>query len=252
VAAVLIFIGGVFGGVAVLVGSGTEAFYALTAGGRGGGINSAQLEGPGPPRATYDYRIVPRACVPFHNGHNRCGSMTKPVFDSFVNTPSYGDERAFFDGRLASDRDTKNRDPIENALPSDRLSLRAYINDDANDEQEGGGCDASAPGVAMGARLSLEASQAVGVQTVVKATIMALNAATVYDYVTVRSSSPFLLVYVPGTAQLLRDRTRVRLSDTIATPVGALVGWHRMDGDIPGCFAAGAVAEAQFLVVPVG
>jgi hypothetical protein len=40
VTAALIFIGGVYGGVAVLVGSGSEAINALTAGVRGGGINA--------------------------------------------------------------------------------------------------------------------------------------------------------------------------------------------------------------------
>jgi hypothetical protein len=128
-----------------------------------------------------------------------------------------------------------------------------YVNNDADGEEEPDHrCNERTVGVALGTRVSLEASSVVAMQTVVRSTISAKNARSVYDYVTVRSATPFVLVYVPGSAQLLRNNQRMRLADTIATPTGALVGFHTMNGSLPGCFSAAALVEAKYEVVKVG
>src|SRR3989344_3022403 len=38
-----------------------------------------------------------RPVFDYNNTADRVGSLTGPVFNSFINTPFYGDERAFFD-----------------------------------------------------------------------------------------------------------------------------------------------------------
>jgi hypothetical protein len=248
-ASFLVVVGGVSAGITVLVGTSQTAIEVFAAGGRGSGFNASQLGGFGPARVPYDYSVVPHACSKTFDHHNRCGSIGRPVFDSFINTPSYGDERAFADGRLTTDRKNQNRDPINNAAPGDKLMLRTYVANDANNENGPSGCEAVRPGVAKESRVSLVASPAIALQTTVLATISAANAQSVYDHVTVRGQAPFVLTYVPGTAKLLRGKSLVSLSDTIATPGGALIGWHRLDGTLPGCFAAAALVEAEFSVI---
>jgi hypothetical protein len=248
----LIVIGGIGAGIQLLLDGGTDVIEGFSLGGPSSGVNGGQLAAFGPARTPYDYLVNSSDCANNAVRYDRCGSGDRAVFNSFVNTPSYGDERPFFDGRRESNSPKRDFDPIENAVPGQRLVLRTYINNDANDEEKNNRCNETEPGVSKGTRVSLLASSTIAMQTVVLSTISAENATSVYDHVTVRSSTPFLLVYVPGSAELLRDNRRVHLSDTIATPTGALVGFHSMDGNFPGCFSAAALVKAKFEVVRPG
>src|ERR1035437_6421582 len=67
-----------------------------------------------PIRPTFDYNKYDPNNLNCNDPNNiaaqngRCGSLNGPVFDSFINTPSYGDERAFFDGHRSDMPDTAN------------------------------------------------------------------------------------------------------------------------------------------------
>src|SRR5690349_12346600 len=60
-------------------------------------IPASVLAGFGPNRPTFDYnKFDPsKSCTDPSQANGRCGSMDGPVFNSFINTPSYGDERNF-------------------------------------------------------------------------------------------------------------------------------------------------------------
>ena len=67
--------------------------------------------------------------------HGRCGPTDGPVFNSFINTPSYGDECSFFDARRS---DQTRAGSYENVLISvtdgtRQVVLRIYVNNDANE-----------------------------------------------------------------------------------------------------------------------
>ena len=125
-------------GVALIVGA--VAFVVEGASGSGKGYS----DNWGPIRSVYNYSLYTGNTDCFdgtnpsaYNG--RCGASTDfPVFNSFVNTPNYGDERTFFDGYRYEQRNGKASDPIKNVTSGDRIVvLRVIVSNDSQvDEKE--------------------------------------------------------------------------------------------------------------------
>lgn len=208
---------------------------------------SSAPAGYDPKRPTYDYnRYDPtrQDCVDPSNAaadHGRCGPNDGPVFNSFINTPSYGDERAFYDGRLSS-RSTSGSHTdvidVSDAIGSN-VTLRIYVNNDAN-EQFGYRTTASGAFV----RVSLPAGAARALRS--RAYIGAQNAipGLVDDTVELVSRSRFRVQYISGTARLRRHDKSYRISDAIVT-TGAPIGGKRMNGSYPAGFDEAAVIEFE-------
>ncbi len=215
-----------------------------------------------PARATYDYnKFDPNNlnCNDPNNPaaqHGRCGSLTGPVFNSFINTPSYGDERTFFDGRRSDQAASATADTIPNVNEgSKEVILRIYVHNNANQDTDclpahltNTGCsqiDNNAPGIAHNTRVRIQLPTDASQVARATAFISADNATTVSDTTDMTGTEKFTATLVPGSAKLLRDSNQYALSDSIADPNGALIGDSAMDGNLPGCFNFAALIEVH-------
>lgn len=202
-----------------------------------------------PQRPVYDYnRNEPGGenCLdPASRGaeHGRCGPLDGPVFNSFVNTPSYGDERPFFDGRLAERPGTENGEPIYVQDGASEAILRIYVDNNAN-ENIGYRTIASQATV----RVDLPAETASRQEA--QAFISAANAVphTVSDTVWLIGERPFELHYVLGSAKLLRGGGTYRLNDGIVGG-GAFIGDQTMNGSFSAGFDNAALIELRVAIV---
>jgi hypothetical protein len=204
-----------------------------------------------PDRPTYDYnRYDPNRsdCDDPSNAaadHGRCGPGDGPVFNSFTNTPSYGDERPFFDGRLSSQSASSNVDQINvsRATGSDVI-LRVYVNNDANEYL-------GYRTTATGAFVRVLLPTASGKVLRARAYIGAHNAVPdlVEDTADLVSSNRFSVQYVPGTARLLRGTKSYPISDAIVT-TGAPIGDTTMNGSFPAGFDKSALIELHARIQP--
>jgi uncharacterized repeat protein (TIGR01451 family) len=216
-----------------------------------------------PNRPTYDYNKFDPSnnnCDDPSNPatqNGRCGSMNGPVFNSFVNTPSYGDERPFFDGRFTDAATGSTSDPVQNVDQDagKEVTLRVYVHNNANQGTDclpehldaNGNCtqiDNNAVGIAHNAKVSITLPTATAQVLRARADISASNATEVEDTVDMTGGEPFTVSYVPGSAVLLRNNVSYPLSDGIVNG-GALIGNTVMDGNLPGCFNYAALVEIK-------
>ncbi len=154
------------------------------------------------------------------------------VFNSFINTPYWGDERAFLDGKITTESDSAFRDPINNVKDGDEITVRMYVHNNGNDGLNAGGQTLARN---TKVRIALPASSASSHQAT--GYISADNAVpqSVYDTASFASDSPFSLEYVPGSAQIATGAMNVKISDSIVTS-GAPIGYDQLNGVVPGCF----------------
>lgn len=192
-----------------------------------------------PNRPTYDYNIP----------EQRIGSMNGPVFNSFINTPSYGDERAFLDARRS---DQTAAGSYKNVLSdvtggTKEVVVRMYVHNNANQ-----GTNASGVGIARNTnvRIALPTAEASSLRA--RGYISASNAAMVEDTVDFVDNKAFKVEYVPGSAILYNNgpfKNGKQLSDSIVTSAGAPVGYDALNGNFPGCFDYEAVVQIRVKVV---
>jgi len=227
-----------------------------------------------PGRQTFDYNNYNgnNNCADQSNparNNGRCGSLTGPVFDSFINTPTYGDERSFFDGYRTDLANGNASDPVTNVTDGSQVvTLRVYVHNNANSSTNchadhldaNGNCtviDHDAPGIAHNTKvaIALPASTTVSNDLRSVASISADNSnpGTVYDTADLTSSKNFTVSYVPGSAIEYNDgpfKGGQQLSDSIVNG-GAPIGYDALNGDLPGCFPYAATVEIKVKVTPV-
>lgn len=203
-----------------------------------------------PDRPTFDYN---KPCNPDDNDpYDRCGSLSGPVFNSFVNTPSYGDERAFLDARRS---DQTAAGSYENVLTnvtegSKEVVIRMYVHNNANQ-----GTNADGTGVARNTRVRVLLPTGTNDALRARGYINADNATprVVEDTVDLVGSKEFSLDYVEGSAILYDNdnfKNGVKLSDSIVTSNGAPIGTDALDGKVKGCFEFEAVVQLRVKVIP--
>ncbi len=181
--------------------------------------------------------------------NGRCGSLNGPVFNSFVNTPGYGDERAFFDGRRA-DQPGVAYDVVTDVTEGTKeVVLRMYVHNNANQTT-----NASGLGVAKNTRVSVELPTNTGSALRAVASITADNATPreVVDSVDMTASRPFNVQFVPGSATFYNNGPfagGVQLSDSIVSG-GTQIGWDSLNGNLPGCFEYEGVVELRLKITP--
>jgi uncharacterized repeat protein (TIGR01451 family) len=219
---------------------------AVVAIGAGVGFGAVQAEFY-PNRTPFDYNV---ACNPDDsNIYDRCGSLTGPVFNSFINTPSYGDERTFADARRS---DQTAAGSYENVLPdvnkgSKEVVIRTYVHNNANQST-----NASGLGVAKGTKVRIDLPEATSNVLRARSYISANNAALVEDTVDLTGTQNFRVEYVPGSAKMFNNKgftSGVQLSDSIVT-TGALIGDDALDGELPGCFEYEATVFITVKIIP--
>lgn len=207
----------------------------------------------GPDRPTYDYsKFDPnnKNCDDANNiaaQNGRCGSMNGPVFNSFTNNPTYGDERSFVDGRKSDAAQSTTADAIQNVNEgSKEVTLRMYVHNNANPGtnclpvhlKADGTCsqiDPTAKGIAHNAKVRFELPTGTEQVLRTKGYISADNASTVFDSADMLGTEKFSVSYIPGSATLMRNNVPHALSDSIVTS-GAQIGNDAMNGELPGCF----------------
>jgi hypothetical protein len=209
---------------------------------------SSALAGYYPGRPTFDYNKAGNGdCDDPSNpaaDHGRCGSLDGPVFNSFINTPSYGDERYFFDGHIAEATERgSHADPLHlGAAPAgQRITLRVYVNNGANEHY-------GTRTTAHNARVTIALPNVAGASLRAVAHVSAQNATPpeVEDTLDFVASRAFGLRYVPGSAVQFQGDERRKLSDEIITN-GVLVGDDR--GEFKAGFDQAALVEAQLEVI---
>src|SRR5437868_9319804 len=94
----------------------------------------------GPDRPTFDYNKLPvngSTCSDLDKGQdNRCGSLDGPVFNSFIHTPSYGDERNFTTASIGDTADW--HDSLDSGVtPGQEVAVRVCIHNNANQDLNG-------------------------------------------------------------------------------------------------------------------
>lgn len=157
-------------------------------------------------------------------------------FNSIVNSPTHGDERAFFTGRDASlPTGTAYSDPITNMQAGKEYKLQVYIHNNANDS-----LNQSGKGVAEGVKVSVvlpgETNSNPAVATISTTTKTATPMA-VTDTLDFKSTNKLKLSYVPGSAYIkTKALNRVPLNDSVVNG-GVTVGSEALDGKWLGCFA---------------
>ncbi len=208
--------------------------------------------GFGPTRPVYDW----------NNPADRKGSLNGPVFNSFINTPTYGDERNLARISEVAPGDTN---PIDNSFSEETTAqdgkeywVRTFVHNNANQstncfeqhKDANGNCtqvDAGAPGIAENTRVRVQIANGVANGVDVMSFISADNAVdkngapmrTVWDTATlVNDSKSFSVAYVPGSAKLYNPahQSGLALSDNIVSASGTPVGYDAMNGSLPGCF----------------
>lgn len=199
-----------------------------------------------PDRQPYDYS---KPCNPDDSDiYDRCGSLTGPVFNSFINTDSYGDERAFVDARMS---DQTASGSFKNVLPdvnkgSKEVVIRMYVHNNANQST-----NASGLGIAEDTKVKVSLPSATSNVLRARGYISASNASMVEDTVDFTADSNFKLEYVPGSATLYDNdnfASGVALSDDIVT-TGAPIGSDALDGNFKGCFEYEAVVQIRVKVL---
>ncbi len=200
----------------------------------------------GPVRATFDYNKfdATKLCTDPANANSRCGSLTGPVFDSFVNTPTYGDERNF---TTVSPADTSRWTESLTVNPGDTVDVRVFVHNNANTSLNGSALDG--PGVALNTRVrfAIPTGQANGID--IGGYVGASNATPdlLYDTATLKNDTQaFSLQYVPGSAKIINSGpfsagAALNQDANLFNTTGALIGYNALDGKLPGCFDYQAV-----------
>lgn len=218
-------------------------------GGEEQGSNRSAAGGSGgrfyPAREPYPYEPCTRADA-------ICGSADGPVFNTFGNTPSWGDERSFLDGRLAdATEEGSYGDPVELNQGSERVVVRLYVHNNADVET-----NASGKGIARGTRVRLSIPAGLSRVLRIRGYISADNATpkVVENTLDLTGPQPFRVRFVPGSAVMYNNgwaKTGRRLSDELVRPEGALIGSDALDGRVPGGFDEEIVVQAQVQILPV-
>jgi len=217
------------------------------------------MAGSGPDRPAYDWNKYDpsKSCTDPSQAYGRCGSMDGPVFNSFKNTPSYGDERNFT--RIADavpNQKPTDADYRENvtATPGNTYWVRTLVHNDANQNLNGADLKGKSVATDTTVRLAIANGVSNGVQVMTYVSASNSNPKQVWDTAELdNASQAFSVAYVPGSAVLYNDIYKQStngkpLTDAIASGAGEKIGYRDMDGNFPGCFDYAAYVYVKVTV----
>jgi uncharacterized repeat protein (TIGR01451 family) len=208
-------------------------------------MGAVAFAGWGPSRPVYDW----------NNPAERSGSMNGPVFNSFINTPVYGDERAFVDAKdsaITTAGGFNDQVPVE---VGKEYLVRVYVHNNAHEST-----NASGLGVAKNTKVRVKLLPGMANGHGITGFISADNdvdkngnpvTGELWDTVDLRNDqTPFAVEYVPGSAQIVNGNfpQGTPLSDEIVDG-GVLIGDDAMNGDLNGCFEFQAYVNIKVRVV---
>lgn len=163
--------------------------------------------------------------------------FTHVQFNSFYNTPVYGQEMSFFDGKVWDNTPGGFSDPIT-VRPGQEIKLRTYVHNNINPIYNG--AEYNYRGIARNTKVKISLPTGVGTRMNAVSEISASNAqpGSVFDTTNFVSAdgTPYRVSYVAGSAYAdTNQRSGMPLSDSIVSS-GALIGESQPDGNVPGCF----------------
>jgi hypothetical protein len=178
---------------------------------------------------------------------DKFGPTSQPVLNSYINTPSYGDERGFLDAKLATQQSAGG---FVNVLSvssfGDRVLVRFYVINDANESVQ-------PPLVARRTRVQLAIPAGTDRTLPISGRIDASNVqvSPVNDTLQLVSDEPFRVEYVPGSAVAYSNAQPrgTPVSDSIAENGGALIGSRALDGDLLPDFQGAVIVTAELRVL---
>ncbi len=182
----------------------------------------------------------------WNNPEDRKGSLNGPVFNSFINTPYYGDERAFFDARMSDGGAGSTKDVLPYVTSGTKeVILRTYVHNNANQST-----NASGQGVAKNAKVRIDLPTGTNTAMRMRSYISASNATEVTDTAELVDSKAFGVSYVAGSARMYNtaNPNGAVLNDSIVT-TGAPIGYNTPNGELPGCFDYQTFVEIRVKIV---
>ncbi len=149
------------------------------------------------------------------------------TFNSITNNPNIGDERNFVGIREASAPNLWHDEM--NVEPGKEYIVRMYVHNNAADNLNL---------VAENTKALVTLPTATGRSVQVDGAVTASNATpgTVYDHATFVGEQDFNIAYVPGTLKYETNKGTFDIPETVFDQRGALLGYDKMDGKVPGCF----------------
>jgi hypothetical protein len=194
----------------------------------GGSAATLPAAGWGPPRPGY-WCKRPRSC----------DGADHVVFNSYVNAPNYGDERAFVDAKPAANKKPGGFRNSLSVTPGEDVLVRFYVNNAAWTARLG-----SRAGIATGTEARAEMPLTADTRHDVFGYIRARNAQprVVWDGVTLQSKEPTLLRYEFDSARWWTAQlpARVLVSDALMEE-GTEIGSWALDGRFGNSFADGGI-----------
>ena len=157
---------------------------------------------------------------------------TYVTFDSITNNSVYGDERNFTTVKDSSITTAGGWTDTVNVEPGKEYTVRMFVHNNAASNLNL---------VALNTRVSATVPAMTAKSVPISGFISADNAnpGKIWDDVTLTSDKDFNLAYVPGSAIFYNNsigKNGVALPDSITTAGGALLGYDKLDGKIPGCY----------------
>ena len=153
------------------------------------------------------------------------------TFNSITNNTNYGDERNF---ALVKDAASTSADDWKDTLTVEagkEYLVRIYVHNNAGQNLNL---------VAENTRASVNLPTSTAKSIEINSFISADNATPkkVWDQVTLNSDKDFNLAYIAGSAEYINNLfpQGVSLGENLFTSPGALLGYEKLDGKIPGCF----------------
>lgn len=166
------------------------------------------------------------------------------TFNAITNNPNYGDERNFMLIKDAANTSAGGWSDTVDVQDGKEYIVRLYVHNNAADNLNK---------VAENTRLSVNFPTNTANSIKIDGFVSASNAnpAKVWDDVVMRSDKKFNIAYVQGSSRYhnnVNPSEGFALSDSIATNAGALVGYDKMDGRVPGCFKYSGIATFKIKV----
>lgn len=153
------------------------------------------------------------------------------TFNSITNDPNHGDERNFVQIKEATDKSAGNWKDSLKVEDGKEYYVRIMAHNNAASNLNL---------VANNSRVMATVPTTTGTSVRIDGFVSANNASPqkVWDDAVMTSDKKFNIAYVAGSADYVNNvfTGGVALPDSIVTSTGALIGYDKMDGNIPGCF----------------
>lgn len=180
--------------------------------------------------------IVAGGGAAFASGPNRpTYTVEQPAdhitFNSITNNPHHGDERNFVQVKVATNNERGGWTDTLKVEHGKEYYVRVLVHNNAADNLNL---------VAKNTRVTATVPNTTSNSIQIDGAITADNAnpQRVWDHAVMTSDKKFNIAYVNGSASLYNNvfTQGTKVADSIVTNSGALLGYDKLDGNLPGCF----------------